>query len=243
MLTFIISYIFFVLWAWLQNTYLHRSLSHKQLEFHPIMVQIIKIVAWMSQRRYYTDWGKVWVAVHRMHHAYTDTDKDPHSPHHKSFTDILFLKRRRLTNEEIESWTKDVKITVTKLDKLMEKLPIGPVVFLVIMVSLFSWIGFLIWLACINSHYLITSFNYVTHGKIPGYTNSPNAKSDKSKNIPYLVFAYLGEDLHANHHKWPTSANMAVRWWEVDFGYWILKFLSLFGLVTFNKTALLEKTI
>lgn len=243
MLTFIISYIFFILWEWLQIAYLHRSLTHKQFEFHPIMVQLIKILAWMTLPRYYTDWGKRWTAGHRMHHAYSDTDKDTHSPHHMSFTDIFFMKRYRLTNEEIESWTKDVKITVTKLDKLMEKLPIGRVVFLIIMVSLFSWIGFLIWLACINSIYLSTFFNYIGHGKIPGYTNGPNTKSDKSKNLPYLGFVYISECLHANHHKWPSSANMAVRWWEVDFGYWILKFLSLFGLVTFNKTALMEKTI
>ncbi|PYM46189.1 MAG: hypothetical protein DME16_15390 [Candidatus Rokuibacteriota bacterium] len=58
------------------SVYLHRGLAHRALTLHPIADFFFRIILWITtgQDR------RQWVAVHRKHHAFTDTEKDPHSP-------------------------------------------------------------------------------------------------------------------------------------------------------------------
>ena len=58
------------------SIYLHRGLAHRALTLHPLADFFFRIILWITtgQDR------RQWVAVHRKHHAFTDTEKDPHSP-------------------------------------------------------------------------------------------------------------------------------------------------------------------
>ena len=58
------------------SVYLHRGLAHRALRLHPLADWVFRFVLWFTtgQNR------REWVAVHRKHHAFTDTERDPHSP-------------------------------------------------------------------------------------------------------------------------------------------------------------------
>jgi stearoyl-CoA desaturase (delta-9 desaturase) len=57
--------------------YLHRSQSHRGVEFHPVLSHAMRFWLWMTTGMN----TKQWVAVHRKHHQSTDIEGDPHSPH------------------------------------------------------------------------------------------------------------------------------------------------------------------
>lgn len=60
----------------LQTIYLHRSETHRAVKFHPLLTHLFRFWLWLfigAKRR-------EWVAIHHLHHKYTDTPKDPHSP-------------------------------------------------------------------------------------------------------------------------------------------------------------------
>src|SRR6056300_1054029 len=64
--------------------YFHRYLTHQSIIFNPVLVHIFRFLAWLTG----WDWPhsqKIYVAQHRKHHRYSDTEKDPHSPHHIGF--------------------------------------------------------------------------------------------------------------------------------------------------------------
>ena len=55
--------------------------------------------------------------------------------------------------------------------------------------------------------------------------------SDDSRNNLFISLITLGEGWHNNHHHYPGSVNQGFYWWEIDITYWILKFLSWFGII------------
>ena len=227
-------WIFLVLYTNLKWWYIHRSMSHRQCEFHPALVVLTKLVVWSSQSRYYSDWVRTWVAVHFEHHRYSDTTRDLHSPWHSTFWDMVRSRRRWLTPEEIDHYTKHLDIEITPLDLWLERWPVGQWVLLGICLLMFGPWGVLLWVACRSLHFLHGVFNYITH-TWPGYNNAERHPStDRARNLIGPGLLYAGEQLHGNHHRWPSRANFAVRWWEFDLGYWVLRFLSLFGLVKFT---------
>src|SRR6476646_4364537 len=58
------------------TVYLHRGLTHRALTVHPIAALPFRFVIWVTTGMR----PREWVAVHRKHHASTDTSDDPHSP-------------------------------------------------------------------------------------------------------------------------------------------------------------------
>ena len=54
---------------------------------------------------------------------------------------------------------------------------------------------------------------------------------DQSRNNWFVAIFTLGEGWHNNHHHYPAAARQGFKWWEYDFSYWVLKVLSIFGIV------------
>ena len=55
--------------------------------------------------------------------------------------------------------------------------------------------------------------------------------NDKSKNSLFLALITMGEGWHNNHHYYQSSVRQGFFWWEIDVTFYILKFLSVFGIV------------
>ncbi|HET8576128.1 MAG TPA: fatty acid desaturase, partial [Methylomirabilota bacterium] len=92
------------------SVYLHRGLAHRALKLHPLADWIFRFILWFStgQNR------REWVAVHRKHHAFTDTEKDPHSPLVHGFWriqlgNVYYYVREARNPETIARWAKDIR--------------------------------------------------------------------------------------------------------------------------------------
>ncbi|MEO5694618.1 MAG: fatty acid desaturase [Usitatibacter sp.] len=217
--------------------YLHRCQAHRALDLHPVVSHFFRFWLWMTTGMI----TKEWAAIHRKHHAKCETEEDPHSPRIHGINKILFAGVVLYVRE---SHKKDVmeKYGHSTPTDWMERnvyTPLnkwGIMLLLTIDVALFGvvpgviiyglqlgWIPF--WAAgVINGigHYF-------------GYRNFQT--DDDATNIgPWGVWIG-GEELHNNHHAYPTSAKFSIRWYEFDLGWMYVKILEALGLATVRKQA------
>lgn len=204
------------------TVYLHRAMSHRALTLSPVAAFGFRFVIWVTTGIR----PRQWVAVHRKHHAFTDVDGDPHSPVLLGWKTVQAKNvalYRRCANETstIQRYAKDMPATrldVALFDRTILGLTIG-VVTLCLVFGL--WTGLAVALVHVNL-YLggSAAVNAIGHhfGRRP-YDNGAG-------NLQWLAFLTAGEGLHNNHHAAPTSARLAHRWYEIDYGWWVIKVLT-----------------
>ncbi len=218
----------------LPNMYLHRFLTHRTVTFSPVLTYFTKVIMWLKTSQYSQFTERVYVASHLVHHSDTDTEKDPHSPYYVSRKYIFLNVKTFIPTEEIHKLTAKFKFTNNEFDRFLEKYSYGYIVLFFLMILMFSWHGIILYILLRTTRYVSSIFNIILH-VLPGYVNSPLKEPIRARNILLPVaFIFGGEELHGNHHKWPNRANLAVRWWEVDSGYLLIKLLSIFKLITIN---------
>jgi stearoyl-CoA desaturase (delta-9 desaturase) len=215
--------------------YLHRSRSHRAITFHPVMCHFFRSWIWLTM---FGVTAKMWVAVHRKHHAKSDTAEDPHSPViHGLWTVLLkgvMLYRRAARNPELirtygvgikEDWMDDHLYTKHRFR--------GPWVSLVLQVALFGIPGLCLWLfqLSISPIWGAGFINGVFHWV--GYRNFETR--DQSRNFFPIGILLGGSELHNNHHASPASAKLSMRWWEFDSGWMAIRIMSFFGLLKINR--------
>ena len=100
------------------SIYLHRALAHRSLTIRPAADILFRAVLWVltGQRR------RIWVAVHRKHHAFTDREGDPHSPRLLGFWrvqlfNVVYYIREARNPETIRTFAPDLK--EDRLDRLV----------------------------------------------------------------------------------------------------------------------------
>ena len=207
--------------------YLHRGVTHRGLEFHPVLSHFMRFWLWLTTGMV----TKQWVAIHRKHHRFIDTDGDPHSPKLFGIKNIVF----RGVYYYYQA-AKDARMVVeygagTPNDWVERKIYtkhhfLGVFLMLTINVLLFGWMGILIWLLQIVwiPFWAAGVINGLGHWW--GYSNSDN--KDSSRNIFPFGIWIGGEELHNNHHADPANPRLSKKWWEIDIGWiWINIFKQL----------------
>jgi len=192
---------------------------------------------------------RAYAIMHRMHHAYSDTELDPHSPHNSRNLFTMMWKTRLMYNELVQGkadildkFKKNIP-TWPKLDKIAES-PISRiswgivyVTIYVLIISVFEVPGTHPWMyAFLPLHFIIGPMhgaivNYFGH--VLGYQNYKNG--DKSKNTLMWDFLMGGELFQNNHHKYGARPNFATRWFEIDPTYPVIKLLQWLGIINFKK--------
>lgn len=204
------------------TVYLHRGLSHRAVTFSRPAHAAFKLLVWLSTGIKVRE----WVAVHRKHHAHTDTPDDPHSPAISGWKvvqmkNLVMYRRAAHDQANVDKYAKD--LTPTKWDRfLFDRSALGLIFGVVILCLGFGWqVGLVASLIHLN-YYLAGSaaVNAIGHhfGKRP-YANS-------ATNLQWLALITAGEGLHNNHHAAPTSAKLAHRWYEIDPGWLVIKPLT-----------------
>jgi len=217
--------------------YLHRCQAHRALELHPVVSHFFRFWLWMTTGMI----TKEWAAIHRKHHAKCETEDDPHSPRIHGINKILFTGVVLYVKESHKPEVMEKYGHSTPTDWLERNVytPMnkwGIVLLAVIDIWLFGlvpgaiiyglqlgWIPF--WAAGV--------INGVGH--YFGYRNFQT--DDDSTNIVPWAAWIGGEELHNNHHAYPTSAKFSLRWYEFDLGWMYVKILEFFGLATVRKQA------
>ena len=216
--------------------YLHRCQAHRALDLHPAVAHFFRFWLWLTTGMI----TKEWVGIHRRHHARCETREDPHSPQ------ILGLKKVLWEGAELyRAAAKDGEM-VTRYahgtpDDWMERhlyTPrnvFGVSLLLIINAVLFGIPGIAVWAIQMVwiPFFAAGVINGVGH--YWGYRNfeSPDAATNI---VPWGVLIG-GEELHNNHHAFPSSAKLSSRWWEFDIGWFYIRLLSLLGLARVRRVA------
>ena len=208
------------------TVYLHRGLAHRALVLHPAVALPSRFVVWVTTGMR----PREWVAVHRAHHAGTDTADDPHSPMVVGFWRVQLgnvgLYRRAAKDRETQrKYARDLpsdRLDRVAFDHAFAGLGVGVTILVVTMWALgFGlWVGFVAaGLHAVMYVMLSGAINAVGHryGKQP-YRNS-------ATNGQVLALVSAGEGLHSNHHAAPTSARFSLHRGEIDPGWWVVRTL------------------
>ncbi len=216
--------------------FLHRAQAHRSLELHAIPSHFFRFWLWMTTGMV----TKEWVAIHRKHHAKCETPDDPHSPQTRGIKTVL------LTGSELYRSEAKVAETLKKYghntpDDWVERhfytgrSALGVSLMLVINLVLFGALGATVW--AVQMLWIpITAAGIINGiGHWWGYRNFEAV--DASTNISPWGIVIGGEELHNNHHTYPTSAKLSVKPYEFDIGWAYIRALEICGLAKVRKTA------
>lgn len=227
-----------------QTFFLHRYSAHAMFHMNKFWEKFFYVFLYLTQGSSYLV-PRAYGALHRMHHAYSDTEKDPHSP--------LFYR-----NAFAMMWrTKDIyNAVLRRTEKVEEKFEKNLPEWLFIDRIGDSWYSRIVWGIIYISFYvyfvpanmwylyLLLPIHFLmgpVHGAIvnwfghkAGYVNFDNG--DNSKNsLPMDIFLG-GELFQNNHHKYGSRPNFAMKWFEVDPTYPVMKVLHYLHIIRIVNT-------
>ena len=205
--------------------YLHRSQAHRGVDFHPLIAHFFRFWTWLTTSMI----TREWVAIHRKHHAKVETDEDPHSPVTKGIGRVFWrgvelYREARGDRASIEQYGKGAPNDWIERNVYTRHPLAGPTLLLFISFALFGFAGVAIWalqMAWIP-FWAAGVVNGLGHWW--GYRNFET--TDTATNLTPWGVWICGEDLHNNHHAFPSSAKFALRKWEVDIGWVVIKGLE-----------------
>lgn len=194
----------------------HRLLSHRSFNTYSPIYYLLTIIGSLSAM------GSplAWVAVHRQHHRYSDTDMDPHSPHRLGpikawlgfWGDIKIDLRncKDLRNNKFQRFVHKNYILIQGLYVAILCL-IDPLLII-----------FIYAIPAVLVFHSAGAFDVIAH--MHGYRSYDIP--DKSKNSWIANIVTMGEGWHNNHHAKPHAWNNQERWWEFDIPAYIIRFIK-----------------
>ena len=215
--------------------YLHRHSAHRALELHPIPSHFFRFWLWLTTGMV----TKEWTAIHRKHHAKCEQPEDPHSPQVYGIRTVFWqgaeLYRREAKNQEtLDRYghgTPDDWIERNLYSRFSWQ---GVALMLIINLALFGALGLTVW--AVQMMWIpVTAAGIINGiGHYWGYRNFEAV--DASTNISPWGIIIGGEELHNNHHTYPTSAKLSVKPYEFDIGWLYIRALEMVGLAKPKKT-------
>ena len=220
------------------TAFLHRYFSHRTFKTNRFFQFIFAVIASSAMQR-----GALWWAAHhRKHHKESDTEKDVHSPHTKSFlwSHMGWITSRKnfLTDyKTIKDFARYPELVfLNRFNKLI------PLLLGVLLFVSGEWLSLnapslntngwqlIVWGWFISTTVLLhgtSTINSLSHL----YGKKRFDTGDESRNNFWLSLITLGEGWHNNHHYYMHSARQGFYWWEIDITYYGLKIMSFIGII------------
>jgi sn-1 stearoyl-lipid 9-desaturase len=219
----------------------HRLLTHKGFKVPKWLEYTLTLFGMLSLQS-----GAIaWVTSHRIHHLFTETDSDPHSPREKGFLwshiGWLFTGSAQ-ENDEATCRKYSPDLMKDKVHVVMDKYFIVPTVILGLILLAVGGFPMLLWGLFFrtvwgwHSTFLVNSATHLW-GTRRFETN------EDSRNNGFIALLTFGEGWHNNHHANPVSARHGLTWYEFDINWIQLKLLETMGLVTQLKEHNIEKAM
>ena len=211
------------------TVYLHRTLAHRALSMRGPSTLVFRVLLWITTGMR----PREWVAVHRRHHATSDTPTDPHSPR------ILGFWRVQLANAALYRRVARDHLTVRRYARDLEPDQLDRWFFDHGLVGLAIGIGILCGTLGWQTGLLAAGIHAVTYLMLSGAINAVGhtlgrrPHDNPAGNSQWLAWLTGGEGLHNNHHAAPTSARFALGRREIDPGWWVIR-----GLLRFRQVKL-----
>ncbi len=221
---------------------LHRFFSHQAFKAGPVVTALFAIFGSMAAQ------GPIlfWAATHRMHHAFTDQEGDPHSPRlhgehlggrlrgiWHAHVGWLFTLRRQNWSQFTPDLLRDR--WVVRLNRLYFLwIALG-----LALPTLAGWLiggtgyaaltGFL-WGGLLRI-FLVDQATWAINSFAHSFGPRPNRTRDHSRNVFWLALPAVGGGWHNNHHAFPALARTSQRFWQLDLSGGLIELLAVFGLV------------
>jgi len=216
----------------------HRYFSHKTFKTSRVIQFIFAVVGASAVQR-----GPIWWAAHhRDHHMNSDTVHDKHSPKAHSF----------LWSHTGWFLTKANFLTHTKLVKELSRFPeLRLIDRFDVIIPILTCIGLYISGESLNNHYpelrtsgmqlvvwgfilstvILYHSTFLVNSVAHVWGNKRYKTDDSSRNNFLIALLTFGEGWHNNHHHYPGSARQGFYWWEIDLTYYILRIMSMLGII------------
>lgn len=216
--------------------YYHRDQAHRAVDLHPLLRHFFRFWLWMNTGANTTE----WVAVHRKHHAMCERRGDPHSPQIFGLRTVLLrgaeLYREEAANREtLEKYSRGTPDDWLERNVYSRWPNMGMVILVLSDLVLFGVPGIILIAVQLSTMPVLAAgvINGLGHAK--GYRNFDT--DDASTNLWPIGIFVAGEELHNNHHAFPSSARFSQRPWEVDIGWLHLKMFVALGLAKIRRVA------
>ena len=219
------------------TVFLHRQQAHHALDLHPAVSHFFRLWLWLTTGMVTQEWA----AVHRKHHAKVETPEDPHSPQVLGLNRVMwggvFLYVKEANKHETveryghgtpNDWLErhvysKFQILGITMSGAADVVLFGIVPGAMVLLTQIVWIPF--WAAGV--------INGIGHYWGYRHWSTPDA----STNIVPWGILIGGEELHNNHHAYPTSAKLSYKWYELDIGWLYIRMLEALGLARVKHVA------
>lgn len=236
--------IFFILHWYLslfcQTFFLHRYAAHAMFSMSKGWEKFFYYLTFLTQGSSYLS-PYAYGILHRLHHAHTDTEDDPHSPKYTNGLFDLMLRTKNIygaiNNENYpveEKYKKNLPMW-RKFDLFVSlyavRIAWGVIYFIIYTFLATQWWMWLFFpITCLMGPVHGAIINYFAHKY--GYRNFK--MEDTSKNFLPVDFLMMGESYHNNHHKLLSRPNFGVRWFEIDPTYPVIKLMNWLRIIRLN---------
>jgi len=216
--------------------YLHRDQAHRSIDLHPALRHFFRLWIWLTSGMV----TREWVAVHRKHHAMCEREGDPHSPVVFGLNKVLLegaeLYRVETENEEtLEKYGRGCPDDWLERNVYARYSTAGIYTTLALNLLLFGAPGITIFAIQMLAMPVFAAGVINGLGHAWGYRNFES--DDAATNLVPWGLLIGGEELHNNHHAFPTSAKFSARSWEFDIGWMYIRILSALGLCRVRRVA------
>ena len=234
-ITFFIAQWYLSLFA--QSFFHHRYASHNMFSMSKGWQKFFYIYSFITQGSSYLS-PRAYAIMHRLHHAYADTEKDPHSPkNYKSLLSMVSGARRYYNDiffrrmEVPAKYEKNLPVWES-FDQMAGKRP-ARVMWVLIYTCIYAlWAPSAWFLLLLPFQVAMTPTQGIIINWFGHIYGSINFKQNNtSKNLTPIDLFMLGEAYHNNHHKFPGSANFGYKWYEFDPIWWMIKMFNRLGVV------------
>ncbi|XZF12487.1 acyl-CoA desaturase [Chitinophagaceae bacterium MMS25-I14] len=227
-----------------QTFFQHRYAAHGAFKMSRSWERVFYIYAYIVQGPSYLS-ARAYAILHRMHHAYTDTDKDPHSPQHFKNVFAMMWATKKVYSS-IFYKPQDIE------PRFLKNVPDWPL----LDKWAHSWGSRIIWLLLYTAFYIkfatspwlwllfpVQVLMSPVHGAIInwyahkyGYTN--HEMKNTAQNLLHVDFLMLGESYHNNHHRRASSPNFGMKWHEIDPVYPVIRLFHKLRIIQINPVNL-----
>ncbi len=221
------------------TAFYHRYFAHKAFKTGRITQFIFALIGSAATQR-----GPLWWASHHRHHHYhSDTEQDVHSPKTGAFWSHIgwFLSDKHFKTrlDLIPDFARFKELVF--LDRFDMVVPIICILLMYLLGSILNfWFPYLgtsglqmvIWGFVISTVVLLHATLCISSlAHRIGTRRFKTDENDTSRNNLFMALITFGEGWHNNHHRFPNSARLGLRWWELDLSYYLIKSMEKIGLV------------
>ena len=226
-----------------QTFFHHRYASHRAFTMSIFWERFFFIFSYVTQGPHYLS-PKAYAIMHRMHHAHTDTELDPHSPSYSNnIFSMMWSTRNRYrdiyTGKEIIEKKYLANLPEWKAFERLACSAISRIVWIGIYVWIFTWLTTAWWQFLLLPVLIVLGafhgaiINWFAHKY--GYRN--HILNNTARNLLRIDFLMLGESYHNNHHKYPSSADFGYKAREIDPLYPLILLLDKLHVVRLLRTS------